>query len=249
MSGRPTVLLVQNSPTSGPGRLLDWLAEDGLTTRVIDAFDGEPLPATPAGAAGLVLLGGGLLPDQDGTAPWLVPERELLQQAVTEEVPVLGICLGAQLLAHCTGGTVTGRSGETERGSCPVQLLSPAAEDPLLAPLVAEGELPMIQNHRDSITQPPPRSVLLATSEACRVQAFRVGPNAWGVQFHPEVDADRLRAWDESALAGEGLDRAALLAAAEADRETNLRQSRLLVGAFARVVAARADRTPRTASG
>ncbi len=242
MSRRPTVLLVQNSPTSGPGRLLDWFAEEGLATRVVAACDGEPLPATPAGVDALVLLGGGLLPDEDDTAPWLAAERELLQQAVAEEVPVLGICLGAQLLAHCTGGTVTGSSGETERGSCPVQLLAPAAEDALLAPLAAEGTLWMIQNHRDSITAAPPQALLLATSEACQVQAFRVGASAWGVQFHPEADADRLRAWDEAALAEEGLDRAALLTAARADGATNLRQSRLLVGSFARVVSARADR-------
>ncbi|SDD48086.1 GMP synthase-Glutamine amidotransferase [Auraticoccus monumenti] len=243
------MLLVQNSPTSGPGRLLGWFAEAGLSTRVVAAWDGEPLPAGPEGLDALVLLGGGLLPDEDGTAPWLAPERELLQRAVAEEVPVLGICLGAQLLAHCAGGTVTGRSGETERGSCPVRLLAAAVEDPLLAPLAAEGTLRMIQNHRDSITTAPPQAVLLATSEACRVQAFRVGTSAWGVQFHPEADADRLRAWDESALAEEGLDRAALLASAEADRQTNLRQSRLLVGAFSRVVTARADRTTRTGSG
>ena len=94
----------------------------------------------------------------------------------------------------------------------------------------------MIQNHRDSITTLPPDAVHLATSEQCRVQAFRVGATAWGVQFHPETPAARLAEWDESKLAAEGFDRAALLAQATADAPINTEQSRALVGAFADVV-------------
>ena len=75
----------------------------------------------------------------------------------------------------------------------------------------------MIQNHRDSITTLPPGAVLLATSDACRVQAFRVGAAAWGVQFHPEADAARLTTWNETRLAAVGIDRAELVAQAMAD--------------------------------
>jgi GMP synthase-like glutamine amidotransferase len=94
----------------------------------------------------------------------------------------------------------------------------------------------MIQNHQDSITTLPPGAVHLGTSDVCRVQAFRVDPAAWGVQFHPEAAAARVVHWDESALAADGLDRRALVAQAEADAEINTEQSRLLVGAFADVV-------------
>ncbi|MVA75117.1 type 1 glutamine amidotransferase [Auraticoccus sp. F435] len=229
-------MVVQNAAGSGPGRLLDWLDEDGLTCEVVQACDGQPVPESAAGVDAVVLLGGGLLPDEDTAAPWLAAERALTADALRTGVPLLGICLGGQLLAHVAGGVVTGRSGETERGSCPVRLLEPAGDDPVFAPLAGEDRLWMIQNHRDSITTPPPAGVLLATSDACRVQAFRVGPRAWGLQFHPEVDAQRLRRWDESALAAQGLDRAEMIAAAEAVAETNTRQARQLAGAFARVV-------------
>jgi GMP synthase-like glutamine amidotransferase len=185
---------------------------------------------------GLVLLGGRLLPDDDERAPFLPRERELVNEAISAGLPVLGICLGAQLLAHVAGGEVTSESGETERGSCPIALLPAAADDALFSELTGYDELRMIQNHVDSITTLPPDAVHLGTSDACRVQAFRVGSAAWGVQFHPEAAASRVGDWDEAKLAAEGFDRSALLAQAEADASVNTIQARTLVGAFADVV-------------
>ncbi|HYU66577.1 MAG TPA: type 1 glutamine amidotransferase [Jatrophihabitantaceae bacterium] len=237
MSRRKRVVLVQNSPHSGPGRLPEWLAEDGIDAVVVA---GPDLPEHLAGRAdevdGLVLLGGGFLPDDDERAPFLPRERSLVGEAMTTGVPVLGICLGAQLLAHVAGGEVTAKSGETECGSCSIELLAAAGDDPLFAGLADYDELRMIQNHQDSITTLPPGAVHLGTSEACRVQAFRVGTAAWGVQFHPEVAASRVADWDQSKLAADGFDRAALLAQAEADAHINTVQARALVGAFADVV-------------
>jgi GMP synthase (glutamine-hydrolysing) len=237
MTGRPRVLVVQHSERSGPGRLLDWLAEEGIDAVLVEGPDlPEHLAEGSAAVDGLVLLGGGYLPFDDERAPFLPRERALVSEAVTATVPVLGICLGAQMLAYVSGGEVTAKSGETERGSCPVDLLSAATDDPLFAGLTGYNELRMIQNHQDSITTLPPGAVHLATSEECRVQAFRVGPAAWGVQFHPETAAARLADWDESKLAAEGFDRAALLARATADEPVNTVQARALVGAFADVV-------------
>ncbi|MFD1825896.1 type 1 glutamine amidotransferase [Mumia zhuanghuii] len=238
---RPEVLVVQNSPTSGGGRLPDWLEAEGVSPNRIA---GEDLAPTLTGVDGIVLLGGGFMPDDDERSPWLAQERRLVVQALQAEVPLLGICLGAQLLAICAGGEVTEKSGETERGSCGVTLLPAAADDAMFAELAAYGELRMIQNHEDSVTALPPGADLLATSDECRVEAFRVGMSAWGVQFHPEVGAERLRSWDEAALQADGYDRAALIAGAEADASRNEEQSRALIAAFARVVhesAARAD--------
>jgi GMP synthase (glutamine-hydrolysing) len=237
MTDRPRVVIVQNSPGSGPGRLPEWLTEDGIDAVVVAGSD---LPEYLAGGAaavdGLVLLGGGLLPDDDERAPYLPGERALVGEAMTTGVPMLGICLGAQLLAHVAGGEVTAKSGETERGSCPIELLPAAGDDPLFAGLTGYDELRMIQNHQDSITTLPPGAVHLATSGVCRVQAFRVGAAAWGVQFHPEAAATRVADWDESKLAADGFVRAELIAQAEADAPINTEQARALVGAFADVV-------------
>jgi GMP synthase-like glutamine amidotransferase len=232
-SRRPRVLVVQNSPTSGGGRIPGWLDADGITAAPLA---GEDLAPTLPQADGIVLLGGGFMPDDDERSPWLARERRLVVQALQAEVPLLGICLGAQLLALCAGGEVTEKSGETERGSCGVTLLPSAADDRLFADLLPYGELRMIQNHEDSVTTLPPGADLLATSEQCRVQAFRVGMSAWGVQFHPEVSAERLQRWDEAALHADGYDRAALIADAEADGPLNEEQSRTLLAAFAQVV-------------
>ena len=237
MSDRPRVVVVLNSERSGPGRLLDWLAEEEVDADLVAGADlPEQSAAGSAAVDGLVLLGGAMMPNDDERAPFLRHERALVGEALVELVPVLGICLGAQLLAVVAGGEVTAESGETERGSCSVDLLAAAGDDPLFGGLTDYNELRMIQNHHDSITTLPPDAVHLATSGQCRVQAFRVGPVAWGVQFHPEASAARLAEWDENKLAAEGFDRATLLAEATADAPVSTQQARALIGAFADVV-------------
>jgi GMP synthase-like glutamine amidotransferase len=229
-------VLVQHTAGSGPGRLPAWLAEDGIDAVVVEASKLPEQLEDGEAVHGLVLLGGGLMPDDDERYPFLPRERGLVGEALAMGVPVFGICLGAQLLAHVTGGDVTAKSGEIERGSCRVDLLDAARDDSLFAGLTGYDGLRMIQNHRDSITAMPPGAVHLATSEQCRVQAFRVGATAWGVQFHPEASAARLAEWDDSKLAADGFDRAALLATATADAPLNTEQSRALIDAFAGVV-------------
>ena len=251
---RPTVVLVQNSPHSGPGRLPGWLEDDGAAAVVVQGADlAEQVPALAGEGSGgpvhgLVLLGGGLLPDEDDRAPWLPHERELVAEALDAGVPVLGICLGGQVLAHVTGGAVTARSGETEKGLCPVRLLADAADDPLLGPvgpLADGGEVRMVESHVDSITGLPPQAVHLATSDACGVQAFRVGDVAWGLQFHPEAAPERIGTWDADELAALGYDRDELLAAAVERAPENERQARALAAAFAAVVHDRCEHATR----
>ncbi|WP_430783256.1 type 1 glutamine amidotransferase [Actinoplanes sp. G11-F43] len=223
-----TVLFVRNSAGSGPGRLPGWLAEEGLRTHVVE---GDRIPAAPGAYGGIVLLGGGFLPDADDDHPWLAAERELARACVAGGVPLLGVCLGAQLLAAALGGTVTGDHGEPERGACEVTLLPEAAGDPLFGAL--PGRFPVLQNHRDQITGLPAGAVRLAESPACPVQAFRAGARAWGVQFHPEAGTDRLAHWDEAALAGAGVDPAGLRAAAEPHERRLTAAARSLTAAFA----------------
>jgi GMP synthase-like glutamine amidotransferase len=105
---------------------------------------------------------------------------------------------------------------------------------------------PAIQNHRDQVVGLPEDAVLLATSEVCRVQAFRVGAAAWGVQFHPEAAASRLESWDEAALADDGLDLGALRRAAEVAETRSVEATRVLARRFAEQVTRRhAAQPPR----
>jgi GMP synthase-like glutamine amidotransferase len=214
--------------------------------RIVEV-DGASAPVSPDGFDAVVLLGGRFLPDDDRQAPWLPAERELTRRAVAGGVPLLGICLGAQVLAAATGGTVRGGHGSPERGSCRVSLRGEARTDALFAGL--PGEFRVIQNHRDQITELPPGAVRLAESEACPVQAFRVGERAWGVQFHPEAGADRLDQWDESALAGAGLDLRVLRAEAEEAEPESARHARRLAANFAGLVRKAADESSGIVAG
>jgi GMP synthase-like glutamine amidotransferase len=208
------LLVVQHTPGGGPGRLGDWLTEDGVTLDVIHAYEGQPLPRRLE-HQGVLVLGGGHLPDDDTSAPWLAATRALVAEALAGSVPVLGICLGGQLLAHVAGGTVRGRYGRPEVGSTPLTLRAEADTDPLLRG--QPRRVTAVEHHVDAITALPPGAVWLAESEHCPYQAFRVGDTAWGVQFHPEADAARVRSWDSERLRARGLDPEELVRTAERD--------------------------------
>jgi GMP synthase-like glutamine amidotransferase len=191
-------LIIENDPGSGPGRLLDWLAAREFSPVIVRAWDGEPIPASTDGHVALILLGGGMLPDADAASPWLPAERELLRATTQQDrVPVLGICLGAQLLAHAFGGEVRGKHGLPEKGVTELTLLPGAEDDPLLAGLPATARA--IESHQDQITRLPTEAVLLMSSERCPHQMLRIG-RSWGVQFHPEVGADRVQGWNVDTL-------------------------------------------------
>ncbi|KNX36991.1 aminotransferase [Luteipulveratus halotolerans] len=198
------MLLVQNAESSGPGLLTGWVEEAGLAPQLCRAYDGEPVPTHPGGHAAVVLLGGGLLPDEDDRAPWLADERRLAQACLDDGTPLLGICLGGQLLAHVGGGRVEGNHGLPEKGVTDITLTDAAADDPLLADLAAT--VPAVESHRDAITMLPSTAVWLARSERCPHQAFRLGERAWGTQFHPEVGADRIAQWNPDDVRELGFD-------------------------------------------
>lgn len=229
----PRVLVVLNDPDSTPGRIPEWLPEFGLTPEVVP---GPELPESLAGYAGLILLGGGLMPDDDEHYPFLVRERALAEKALAGGVPALGICLGGQLLAHISGGQVVEKSGQTERGMCRLEVLPEAADDPVFGQF-AGGALDMIEHHQDSITVAPPTGTVLVSTDICPVQAFRLGDVAWGLQFHPEAFPERVATWDADKLRAQGVDPDALAADAMARAPKNEAQARAVFGAWAGLVA------------
>ncbi|MYS23837.1 GMP synthase-Glutamine amidotransferase [Streptomyces sp. DvalAA-14] len=206
-----TVLVVQHTERGGPGRWEEWLGEAGVRLEVVRAFEGAPVPAELA-RDGLMVLGGGYLPDDDERAPWLAPTRALVGQALERGTPVFGICLGGQMLAQVGGGEVRGAYGSPEFGSTPLRLRAAAAQDPLFRGLPERPTA--IENHVDRIVRLPAGAHWLVESDACAYQAFRLGDSAWGVQFHPESSAERIPHWDEERLARHGVDRETLHQAA-----------------------------------
>ena len=228
----PKLLAIVNTAGRGLGRFQPWLSANGITTDVVDGADG--LPDTLACYNGLILLGGGFMPTDDAAAEWLPDERRLAAEAIALDLPTLGICLGAQVLAHVAGGTVEANSGTPERGSTRLTRTDQSPPDALF------GHVPItftaIENHRDAITALPAGAVLLATSADCENQAFRLGNNVWGVQFHPEVGADVVDRWSVAEVAEDGFDHPTLKRTADANENDSARACRLLADRFAAAV-------------
>lgn len=200
------ITVVQNSAGSGPGTIPRWVDEQGAVLNLIRADQGDGLPTGSQVELldAVVLLGGGLMPDADATHPWLPAERELIRACVAQGVPLLGICLGGQLIAHTFGGQVQADHGTPEHGAVRLRLLDARHDDPLFGSL--PDSVPGIEHHRDQITAIPPEAVLLAATDACPRQAFRVGDLAWALQWHPEAPGTRVAEWDRSEAVALGLD-------------------------------------------
>jgi len=204
-----TILVVQHQDDGGLGRLRPHL-EAGADVDTRRPDQGDPLPETLDGVDGVVVLGASVAAWEDERAPWLPRTRALVIEAVDEGVPLLGICLGAQLLAHAAGGRVEPGAVGIEAGLSTIRPTPAADGDPLMDALPAGG-YPGPQGHHDSITELPPGAVLLATGDIYQHQVYRLGDVAWAVQYHPEVTADDFEGWmreDADAVAAVGRDAA-----------------------------------------
>jgi GMP synthase (glutamine-hydrolysing) len=140
---------------------------------------------------GLVVLGGPMNVEDHPRRPHLLAEMRAIEAALRQDKPVLGICLGAQLLAHVLGAPVR-RHEHSEIGWYPLETTRAGAEDPVFAPLAPSS--PVFQWHHYTYDLPA-GAVQLARTPSCEQQAFRYGSNAYGVQFHPEVDARLVARW------------------------------------------------------
>src|SRR5918999_2842264 len=151
---------------------------------------GRPLPR-PLDAYGAVLVfGGAMHADQEGHHPWLRDENLFLERLLDLHMPVLGICLGAQLLAKAADGAVH-PADDFEVGGHDLELTDEGLEDPVLGRLPRKFEAFQWHYYTYAV---PAGGVELARSERC-TQAFRLGDDAWGVQFHPEVTLDQVEGW------------------------------------------------------
>ena len=183
------ILVAQNGPGGPIGVLGPPLFEAGHELEVWHAPSDGRAPDVRNYAA-LVVLGGLANPDQDRWLPWIGEERRLLHAALEHDVPALGHCLGAQLLAQAAGGGAP-FLGHLDLGWREVELTREGAADPVVSAL--PRRFPGFQWHRYGL-QPPADAAVLAGGPL-GPQAFRVGRQAWGLQFHLEVDEDILSHW------------------------------------------------------
>jgi GMP synthase-like glutamine amidotransferase len=205
---KPILVIEQEEPLEGLGLLGERLRALGLTYRRLQTWREGISGLRARDFAGIVPMGGNMHAwDEDGH-PFLRDERGLLAQAVDEGVPVLGICLGAQLLTQALGADV--RPGDApEIGWLDVTPTEQAANDPLFAHL--DRSAGVFQWHVDGF-ELPAGATHLALSERFPNQAFRFR-EAWGVQFHPEVDFTQFAIWignHPGAAEANGIDEGAL---------------------------------------
>lgn len=188
------ILIFQHYPTEGPGTLADFLDRQRLRHRTIEIDRGEAVPHSIAGAAGLVFMGGPM--SVNDPLPWIPKTLQLIRQAVAADVPVLGHCLGGQLMSKALGGRVR-RALVKEIGWLPVDAAPGPASADWLAGLPPRFEV--FHWHGETFSIPPGATHLLR-SRHCRNQGFVLGKHL-ALQCHIEMTTDMVREWSQHGAA------------------------------------------------
>jgi GMP synthase (glutamine-hydrolysing) len=184
------VLAIVHQADAGPGVFAAAIAAAGHEFDEWLLPDGADPPADPLGYDAVLVLGGAMNADEGERHGWLAGERRLLAELIAREVPLLGLCLGGQLVAQAAGAE-PGRAPQPEIGWHPVEVTAAGRDDPLLGPLAPAFEAFQWHSYEFPL---PPGAVALARSGVC-LQAARIGRRAYAIQFHPEVSAADARAW------------------------------------------------------
>ena len=185
------VLVFQHVAHKILGTLNPTLKASGLNMRYVN-FERTPdeHPSVQK-YNGLIILGGHMGVYEAEKYTHIKVEMQLIEEALKKDIPILGICLGAQLLAHVLGAPVR-KNHEKEIGWCDIDLTDGGLKDPLLSHFRPREKI--FQLHGDTFDIPQ-SAVHLAKSEVCHGQAFRYGDKVYGLQFHLEVDAPMIQRW------------------------------------------------------
>ncbi|WP_328675167.1 methyltransferase domain-containing protein [Streptomyces sp. NBC_00343] len=230
------IQIVEHAPQEGPYAIGAAIEAAGLPTRVCRTWAGDPVPDTADDLVGLVVMGGAMAAYEDFRGR--SAELALLRAALDAEVPVLGVCLGAQLLAVAAGGVARPGNG-TQVGWADVRMTEAACGDALFA--AVPERLRVLHWHGDTMDLPA-GATLLASCDRYPVQAFRIGGSAWGMQFHLEVDEAAVGAFAD-AFPQEAATAPGVVENASAELAVLARHRDGVFQRFAAFVTARAERT------
>lgn len=193
------VLIIKNFISEGPGTIVDFLKKEKISFSSIELGEGEIPPSLDTFDA-LVVLGGPMGVYEMERYPHLAIGSRIIREAINRDFKVLGICLGAQMIAHCLGGGVY-KGKETEIGWHHIQLSGDGLKDYCMRQLAVHPrvgdfwrQFEVLHWHGDTFDIPP-EAVLLASSVLYRHQAFRYGNAVYGLQFHLEVTKDMITNW------------------------------------------------------
>lgn len=185
------VLVLQHLSNDGPAYLASWLQAQGVPWHLFNTEAGQAFPATVDGYRALAVLGGEISANDE--LPSLRQAERLILQAMARDVPVLGHCLGGQLMARALGARVV-PSPAPEVGWHAIE----RADTPAAAAWFGAGPAPRVFQWHNEAFELPGMALSLASSAACPHQAFSVGGRHLGMQFHVEIDAAKLAAWSAS---------------------------------------------------
>jgi GMP synthase (glutamine-hydrolysing) len=188
-----SLLVVQHEDDCPAGWLGEWMAGLGVVLDVCRPYRGDVLPTTMHGYDGLLVLGGAMGAGDDDHCDWLRATRDLIRVAAGDGVPLLGVCLGHQLVTAALGGTVVVNPQGRALGITEVRRNDQGRVDPLLS-AVQDGAV-AVQWNNDVVASLPDGATVLARDGRGDVQAARFTAQSWGVQFHPEVSPAIFRSW------------------------------------------------------
>ncbi len=215
--GGPRLLVIEHQPTCPPGLVGAWLEDAGVQLDVVRPYDGGQVPVS-VDAAGLLVLGGTMSCQDDEAAPWLPATRALIARTALTGQPVLGICLGHQLVSVALGGQVAPNPKGQTTGLRQVGWVDGADPD-ALNPDDAPRPTAVAHWNHDIVTELPDGAAVLARTADGAPQVVRLAPTVWGVQGHPEATRQIVSGWAERQRerdALHGIDVDAVLAEIEA---------------------------------
>ncbi len=186
------ILVFQHHPAEPAAELGVALSDHGHRLRVIQLFAGQPLPADLDNVDGIVSMGGPMNVTDAGQHPWMEGEMALLRAAHEASIPVVGICLGCQLLAAALGGEVGPMEAGREVGWEPIQLGFPGTIDPIYSGL--PWKQMQFHSHGQEVRKLPPGATPLAGSKVSKIQAWKSGYRTYGFQYHFEWDRQGIAA-------------------------------------------------------
>lgn len=189
------IYVLQHHPAESLGTIADALEGAALAWQYVRIFDGHPVPQSMKGAGGLIVMGGPMGVYQTDRYPFIRDEMALIHDSIAQNCPVLGVCLGAQIVAAALGAKVERNPAGKEIGWHPITLAPAAKDDRLMRDLPAT--LTPFHWHGD-VFELPAGAVSLASSEKTPCQAFRHGDRTYAFQFHFEVTAESIRAMTDA---------------------------------------------------
>ena len=189
------ILVFRHAAHEGPGYLADFLARHDLRYRLVRIDAGEAVPKSIAGISGLVFMGGPM--SANDRLPWIPPVLALIREAAQKDVPVLGHCLGGQLMAKALGGRVT-RNRVKEIGWLPVRVIESCVAHDWITGLAPQFEV--FHWHGETFSGLPSGATAILKSRDCRHQAFVLGKHL-AFQCHVEMTPVLVRSWARAGAA------------------------------------------------